>query len=101
MLKHRCIHSYVHFLCELEQNFFYFRCGDKYVGEYCEDVNPCSLFIINPCKNGGSCDVYMDQRMGAQATCKCSIGRVGGVCVYQAPCSLSADQLQVMARFGL
>ena len=55
--------------------FYYYSCGRGYVGEYCEYVNPCSLFIMNPCKNGGSCEVYMDQQMGAQATCNCSIGK--------------------------
>ena len=47
------------------------RCGDLYVGEYCEYSNPC---VTYQCNNGGQCQVLMSIT-AVSATCSCPLGK--------------------------
>ncbi|KAK0065725.1 neurogenic locus notch protein 1, partial [Biomphalaria pfeifferi] len=52
-------------------------CGDNYIGEYCQDDNPCRNGF---CMNDGKCDVIYNQNGDAKAECTCPVGFVGKIC---------------------
>ena len=55
-----CITQSLCFLC--------FRCGEDYIGEYCQDKNPCK----NLCMNHGTCRIH-DPDTSPRAECICPV----------------------------
>ncbi|KAF7417377.1 hypothetical protein HZH68_000030 [Vespula germanica] len=57
----------------------YFSCTSKYVGEYCQHLNPCHT---GPrCQNGGSCRVREIIGGGTPSfTCSCPVGFTASLC---------------------
>ena len=47
-----------------------FSCGEDYIGEYCQDDNPCN----NLCMNHGTCRIH-DPDTSPRAECICPIGK--------------------------
>ncbi|KAH9488478.1 Neurogenic locus notch protein 1 [Bulinus truncatus] len=67
------------------------KCGENYLGEYCQDDNPCRNGF---CMNDGKCDVIHNSNGDAKAECTCPVGFVGKICdlidlnsaCYKNPC---------------
>lgn len=56
-----------------------YRCTSKYVGEYCQHLNPCHT---GPrCQNGGSCRVKESSGGGTPSfACSCPVGFTASLC---------------------
>ncbi|XP_012946608.1 neurogenic locus Notch protein, partial [Aplysia californica] len=69
----------------------YCDCGDRYMGEYCTEDNPC---WNDYCLNEATCEVVIKDNGEAKAECTCPIGFEGLICeiidersaCYRNPC---------------
>lgn len=50
----------------------FFRCGENYVGEFCEDDNPCRP-DAHFCENNGTCRI-INTADGFKGRCDCRLG---------------------------
>lgn len=51
----------------------HFRCGENYVGEYCQDDNPCRP-DAHFCENNGTCRIITTAD-GFKGRCDCRLGK--------------------------
>ncbi|KAL8562348.1 hypothetical protein ACOMHN_066062 [Nucella lapillus] len=73
--------------CETSPNGqSYCHCGENYIGEYCQDSNPCN----GRCMNHGTC-VLHDPDTTPRAQCICPIGFNGTLCEIINPNSVCFD----------
>lgn len=59
---------------------FCFSCTSKYVGEYCQHLNPCHTGPGPRCQNGGSCQVRVSVGGSPSFTCSCPLGFSASLC---------------------
>lgn len=58
----------------------FFSCTSKYVGEYCQYLNPCHTGPGPRCQNGGSCQVRVSPGSSPSFTCSCPLGFSASLC---------------------
>ena len=63
---------------------FCFRCREQYVGEYCQNLNPCRTGPGSRCQNGGTCQVILTQS-SAIFECSCPVGYNASLCEIVVP----------------
>ncbi|KAK6641634.1 hypothetical protein RUM44_013349 [Polyplax serrata] len=56
------------------------RCTSKYVGEYCQHLNPCHTGPGPRCQNGGVCKVKTSPNVLPTFSCECPIGFSASLC---------------------
>lgn len=66
--------SNVIFLCNVHS------CTAKYVGEYCQHLNPCYTGPGPRCQNGGSCRVQQAPDSSPHFVCDCPVGYSASLC---------------------
>lgn len=72
---------------------FFFSCTSRYVGDYCQNLNPCYTSSGPRCQNGGNCTVsYHGGVPGFR--CNCPIGFTASLCEIreQSACDSSPCQ---------
>lgn len=67
-----------------------FSCTSKYVGEYCQHLNPCHTGPGPRCQNGGSCQVRVSAGGSPSFTCLCPLGFSASLC--EIPIANSCDR---------
>lgn len=70
--------------------FFCCSCTSKYVGEYCQYLNPCHTGPGPRCQNGGSCEVRVSAAGSPSFTCLCPLGFSASLC--EIPIANSCDR---------
>jgi hypothetical protein len=65
-------------------------CTSKYVGEYCQHLNPCHTGPGPRCQNGGSCQVRVSAGGSPSFTCLCPLGFSASLC--EIPIANSCDR---------
>jgi Notch-like protein len=66
------------------------NCTSKYVGEYCQHLNPCHTGPGPRCQNGGSCQVRVSAGGSPSFTCLCPLGFSASLC--EIPIANSCDR---------
>lgn len=71
-------------------SIFFFSCTSKYVGEFCQHLNPCHTGPGPRCQNGGSCEVQVTFDGSPSFKCNCPFGFSASLC--EIPIPNSCDQ---------
>lgn len=69
---------------------FFYSCTSKFVGEYCQHLNPCHTGPGPRCQNGGSCQVKVSAGGSPSFTCLCPLGYSASLC--EIPIANSCDK---------
>lgn len=73
--------------------FYCFSCTSRYVGEFCEYLNPCHTSSGPRCQNGGVCEVeYGNSVPGFR--CRCPIGFSASLCEISEQNACDSDPCQ-------
>lgn len=59
--------------------FIFYSCTTRYVGEFCEHLNPCHTSSGPRCQNGGLCEVDNSSAIPT-FKCRCPIGYTASLC---------------------
>lgn len=66
-------------MCFFSLTSFLYSCSSRYVGEFCEYLNPCHTVSGPRCQNGGSCTVSFKDGIPS-LLCSCPIGFTASLC---------------------
>ncbi|MCL4154358.1 UNVERIFIED_CONTAM: hypothetical protein GTU68_049612, partial [Idotea baltica] len=69
------------------------RCKGKFVGEYCQYLNPCQTGFGPRCQNGGTCKVVMSVS-SPNFQCECTVGYSASLCEIAVENACDSDPCQ-------
>lgn len=79
VLRHK-LTVYLFIFMLMSNILFCFSCTAKFVGEYCQHMNPCYTGPGPRCQNGGSCRVLETPNASPSFMCECPVGYSASLC---------------------